>query len=507
MTDRRIRRIVIVGGGTAGWMTAAALIKILGRDYADITLIESDDIGTVGVGEATIPQIATFNRMLGLDENEFVRATQGSFKLGIEFVNWGEVGHRYFHPFGPFGVDMEGVSFHAFWLKARAAGATHPITDYSLQAVAARDNKFMRRQNVPQSPLATISYAFHFDAGLYAQFLRRYAQARGVNRQEGKIVQVPLRAEDGYIEAVVTEDGRRIDGQLFIDCSGFRGLLIEQTLHAGYEDWSHWLPCDRALAVPCESVSPLRPYTRSTAHRAGWQWRIPLQHRIGNGHVYCSAQMSEDEASSILLANLDGKPLASPRPLRFVAGRRRTFWNRNCVALGLAAGFLEPLESTSIHLVQSGIAQLLTLFPDQAFEPADMQRYNRVVAEEYERVLDFLALHYKLNRRNDSEFWRYCADMSVPERVAEKIAMFESRGRVFRENQELFNDTSWFAVMIGQGLVPRGFDPVADVLGNEENASRLAQFRSAIRASADYMPHHAAFIREHCASGAYGAQT
>lgn len=506
MTDRRIRRIVIVGGGTAGWMTAAALIKILGRDYADITLVESDDIGTVGVGEATIPQIATFNRMLGLDENEFVRATQGTFKLGIEFVNWGQVGHRYFHPFGPFGVDMEGVSFHAFWLKAKAAGAPHPITDYSLQAVASRDNKFMRRQNVPQSPLATISYAFQFDAGLYARFLRRYAEERGVKRQEGRVVRVPLRAEDGFVEAVVTEDGRRIEGQLFIDCSGFRGLLIEQTLHSGYEDWSHWLPCDRALAVPCESVSPLTPYTRSTAHTAGWQWRIPLQHRIGNGHVYCSRYMSDDEAASILLGNLDGKPLASPRPLRFVAGRRRRFWNRNCVALGLAAGFLEPLESTSIHLVQSGIAQLLTMFPDEGFEPADMQRYNRVVAEEYEQVLDFLALHYKVNRRDDSEFWRHCASMSVPDRLRAKISLFQSRGRVFRESQELFNDTSWFAVMIGQGLVPRGFDPVANVINDAENAQRLARFRGAIRASADYMPSHAAFIREHCASGAYDAQ-
>lgn len=507
MTERRIRRIVIVGGGTAGWMTAAALSKILGRDYADITLIESNAIGTVGVGEATIPQIATFNRMLGLDENEFVRATQGTFKLGIEFVNWGEMGHRYFHPFGPFAVDMEGVSFHAFWLKARAAGAPYPITDYSLQAVAAKDHKFMRRQNVPQSPLATISYAFQFDAALYARFLRRYAEERGVRRQEGRIVHVPLRAEDGFIEAVVMEDGRRIEGQLFIDCSGFRGLLIEQTLHSGYEDWSHWLPCDRALAVPCESVSPLTPYTRSTAHAAGWQWRIPLQHRIGNGHVYCSRYMSDDEAASILLANLDGRPLGDPRPLRFVAGRRRKFWSRNCVALGLAAGFLEPLESTTIHLVQSGIAQLLTMFPDEDFEPADMQRYNRVVAEEYERVLEFLTLHYKVTRREDSEFWRACASMSVPERLQEKIALFESRGRVFRENQELFNDTSWFAVMIGQGLVPRGFDPVANVISDEENGERLARFRSAVRASADYMPGHAAFIREHCASGAYPAQT
>jgi tryptophan halogenase len=507
VADNRIRRIVIVGGGTAGWMTAAALIKILGPDYADITLVESEQIGIVGVGEATIPQIATFNRMLAFDESDFVRATQGTFKLGIEFVNWGHPGNRYFHPFGPFGVDMEGISFHAFWLKARAAGASHPITDYSLQAVAARANKFMRRQNIPQSPLATISYAFHFDAGLYARFLRRYAEERGVKRQEGKIVQVPLRGEDGYVEAVVLEDGRRIEGQLFIDCSGFRGLLIEEALHTGYEDWSRWLPCDRAWAVPCESVSPLTPYTRSTAHAAGWQWRIPLQHRIGNGHVYCSQYMSDDEAAAILLQNLDGKAIADPRPLRFVTGRRRRFWNRNCVALGLASGFIEPLESTSIHLIQSGIAKLLTMFPDQGFEPADIDRYNRVVGQEFEQVLDFLALHYKVNRREDSEFWRYCANMSIPERLAEKISLFESRGRVFRENDELFNHTSWFAVMVGQGLATRGFDPVADVLDDQENAHRLGQLRAAINNCADYMPGHAAFIRDHCGSGAYAGST
>ena len=505
MSDNRIRRVVIVGGGTAGWMTAAALAKILGPNYADITVVESDAIGIVGVGEASIPQISIFNRTLALDESDFVRGTQGTFKLGIEFVNWGRQGHRYFHPFGPFGVDMEGVSFHAFWLKSLAGGASHLITDYSLQAVAARANKFMRRQNAPNSPLATITYAFHFDAGLYAKFLRRYAEQRGVKRQEGKIVQVPLRGEDGFIEAVVLEDGRRIEGELFIDCSGFRGLLIEEALHSGYEDWSHWLPCNRALAVPCESVSPLTPYTRSTAHTAGWQWRIPLQHRTGNGHVYCSEYMSDDEAAAILLKNLDGKALSSPRQLKFVTGRRRKFWNRNCVALGLASGFLEPLESTSIHLVQSGIAKLLTMFPDQGFEQADIDRFNRVTAEEYEQVLDFLVLHYKVTQRDDSEFWRYCANMSIPERLAEKIALFESRGRVFRENEELFNDTSWFAVMIGQGLVPRGFDPVANVLSDAENSKRLDQFRDAINKSSDYMPAHAAFIREHCSTGAYTA--
>ncbi|UQV19485.1 tryptophan 7-halogenase [Brevundimonas albigilva] len=482
-------------------MTAAALGKLLGPDYAEIVVVESDEIGIVGVGEATIPQIGMFNRMLGLDEDDFVRKTKGSFKLGIQFVDWGRKGQTYFHPFGPFGVDMEGVSFHAFWLRLAQAGAPHPITDYSLQAVAAEDDRFMRAVDAgPKSPLSKIAYAFHFDAGLYARFLRQFAEARGVRRQEGKIVRVDQRATDGFIEAVALESGERIEGELFIDCSGFRGLLIEQTLKAGYEDWSHWLPCDRAVAAPCESAPVLTPYTRSTARDAGWQWRIPLQHRTGNGHVYSSRYISDDEAAGVLLSNLDGRPLADPRFLRFVTGRRKQAWVKNCVALGLASGFIEPLESTSIHLIQSGVAKLLQMFPDRTFPQADIDRFNRATRLEMEQVRDFIILHYNLSERDDTTFWRHCRDMDVPETLKEKYRLFETTGRIFRENDELFNDTSWFAVMIGQGMRPKRFDPVAEVLSLDETQRRLAEVRRVMRTCADQMPPHAEFIRRNCAA-------
>ncbi len=500
-TDHRIRKIVIVGGGTAGWMTAAAMARLLGRDFADITLVESDDIGIVGVGEATIPQIGIYNRMLGLDEDEFVRKTQGSFKLGIQFVDWGRKGHTYFHPFGPFGVDMEGVSFHAYWQRLHLAGDPHRLEDYSLQAVAAAQNRFMRAIDAGKSPLSKIAYAFHFDAGLYARFLRGFAEERGVVRREGKIVDVEQRGEDGFIQAVKLESGERIEGELFIDCSGFRGLLIEQTLKTGYEDWTRWLPCDRAAAVPCESVPDFTPYTRSTARDAGWQWRIPLQHRIGNGYVYSSNHITDEQAAETLLANLDGKPLADPRFLRFVTGRRKQAWVRNVVAIGLSSGFIEPLESTSIHLIQSGVAKLMQMFPDKRFEPADRERFNRMTRLEMEQVRDFIILHYHLTERDDTPFWDRCRTMDVPDSLKEKYRLFEGYGRIFRENDELFNDTSWMAVMVGQGLTARGYDPVADVLDLDETRARLAEIRRVMRTSADYMPLQTDFIRDNCAAG------
>ena len=500
LNPNRIRKIVIVGGGTAGWMTAAAMAKLLGRDYGDITLVESDDIGIVGVGEATIPQIGIYNRMLGLDEDQFIRKTQGSFKLGIQFVDWGKKGHTYFHPFGPFGVDMEGVSFHAYWQRLHLAGDPHRLEDYSLQAVAAAQNRFMRAIDAGRSPLSKIAYAFHFDAGLYARFLRGFAEERGVVRREGKIVDVEQRAEDGFIQAVKLESGERIEGELFIDCSGFRGLLIEQTLKTGYEDWTHWLPCDRAAAVPCES-SEFTPYTRSTAREAGWQWRIPLQHRTGNGYVYSSNHISDDQAAETLLSNLDGKPLADPRFLRFVTGRRKQAWVKNVVAIGLSSGFIEPLESTSIHLIQSGIAKLMQMFPDKRFEPADRERFNRMTQVETEQVRDFIILHYHLTERDDTPFWDRCRTMDVPDSLKEKYRLFEGYGRIFRENDELFNDTSWMAVMVGQGLKARGYDPVADVLTLDETRARLEEIRRVMRTSADYMPLQTEFIRNNCAAG------
>ena len=500
MQSGNIRSIVIVGGGTAGWMTAAAFARFLKNDYCTITLIESEEIGTVGVGESTIPQIRIFNRMLALDEDEFVSKTQATFKLGIEFRDWRRIGHSYVHPFGPFGLDMEGLSFHAFFLKLHLRDEAPDFEDYSLQALAGRAEKFMRPINAGNSPLSQIAYAFQFDAALYAKFLRGYAEARGVVRREGKIVKVNRRGEDGFIDSVTMADGEDVAGDLFVDCSGFRGLLIEQTLNAGYDDWSHWLPCDRALAVPCESGPSFAPMTRASARPAGWQWRIPLQHRVGNGHVYCSRYMSDDEATAILLSSLEGPALAEPRPLRFIAGRRKKSWVKNCVALGLAAGFMEPLESQSIHLVQSGIANFMAMFPDRGFEQAEIDRYNRVTRFEWERIRDFLVLHYNATEREDSAFWNYCRTMSIPDYLADKIALFKSRGRIFRENLELFNDTSWFAVMMGQGIQPSGYDPLVDVFSPEEVRTRLASIRSTIATSVETMGQHRDFIARNCAA-------
>jgi tryptophan halogenase len=481
-------------------MTAAALAKVLGRDYASITLVESDEIGIVGVGEATIPQIGTFNRMLGLDENDFVRRTKGSFKLGIEFVDWTRLGHRYFHPFGCYGVDMEGVSFHAFWQRLQQAGVAADVADYSLMASAAKQNKFLRPFDAGNSPLSKIAYAFHFDAGLYSLFLRNLAEGNGVIRREGKIVEVNQRAEDGFIESVKLEDGGVVGGELFIDCSGFRGLLIAQTLGVNFVDWSAWLPCDRAIVAPCAGVEEITPYTRSTARVAGWQWRIPLQHRIGNGYVHCSEFVSEDEATATLLGNLDGEALAEPRTIRFTTGHRERYWHKNCVAIGLSSGFMEPLESTSIWMIQTGIARLLSNFPDRSFTQANIDRYNRVIIEETEYIRDFLILHYHANERNDTAFWDYCRNMRIPARLEEKMRIYKHNGRTFRENDELFNDTSWFAVMTGQCGAPDNYDPVADLLTFDETRRRLEQVRTATANSADYMPGHREFIDEHCAA-------
>ncbi len=498
--NHRLRRIVIVGGGTAGWMTAAALGRFLKDGYTQVTLVESEAIGTVGVGESTIPQINIFNRMLGLDENDFVRKTKATFKLAIEFRDWKAIGHTYHHPFGPYGLDMEGVSFHAYWLKLHALGLDDDLGAYSLQTVGAREDKFMRPNGQPNSPLGQIAYAFQFDAGLYAKFLREYAEARGVVRQEGKIASVQQDALNGHVTSVTLESGQVIEGDLFVDCSGFRGLLIEQTLKAGYEDWSNWLLNDRAVAMPCTLGGSTAPVTRATARPHGWQWRIPLQHRLGNGYAFSSAHVSEDEATAFLLKNLDGEPLADPNLLRFTAGRRKKSWDKNVVSIGLSAGFMEPLESQSIHLIQVGISRLLAHFPDRRFFQAEIDRYNRTMAFEYEKIRDFLILHYKATERNDTPYWDYLREMPIPDYLADKINLFKGSGRIFRENEELFNDTSWFAVFVGQGILPQSYDPMADSMDPKLFRERMDEIRTVIARSAEVMPGHMAFIRENCAS-------
>jgi tryptophan 7-halogenase len=500
--NKAIREIIIVGGGTAGWMAAAAFGRFLNNGNRKITVVESDEIGTVGVGEATIPAIQNFNRMLDIPENEFLRETQGTFKLGIEFVNWGQLGDRYFHPFGTYGQDLHGINFHQLYLRERARGNTHPIADYSMSTVAAQMGRFARPSASARSAAAEIGYAFHFDASLYARYLRRYAEAHGVVRQEGKIVKVHRRESDGFVESVELAGGKALSGELFIDCSGFRGLLIGETLGVGYEDWSHWLPMDRAIAVPSANVGPPDPYTRSTARAAGWQWRIPLQHRTGNGHVYSSQYLSDDEAEATLMANLEGEALAAPRRLRFTTGMRDKCWSHNVVALGLSGGFLEPLESTSIHLIQNGIARLFALFPDNCFSPLERDEYNRGMHDTYVDIRDFIILHYKATQRDDTAFWRYVRDMEIPEPLQHKMDLFKTRARVFRDNAELFTMPSWVAVMLGQNIWPDAWDTLADALDEQRVSEALTKMRASYADAAASLPTQEEFLRQ---SGAWAA--
>jgi tryptophan 7-halogenase len=501
MPDRQLRNIVVVGGGTAGWMAAAGLAKVLGPQTS-IRLIESEEIGIVGVGEATVPHLKIFNNILEIDEIEFIRNVQGTFKLGIQFNDWARPGDSYVHGFGTIGHDYGWLPFHQYWLKLFKSGKAEDIGAYSLNTAAAPLGKFMASaSDVPaNSPLANIAYAYHFDAGRYARYLRGYAEKRGVRRTEGRIVDTLLRAEDGFVDAVVMESGEKIGADLFIDCSGFRGLLIEQALHTGYDDWTHWLPCDRAMAVPSEKVGPPTPYTRSTARPAGWQWRIPLQHRTGNGYVYSSNHVSDDEAAATLLANLDGKPLADPRPLRFTTGARRKFWNRNVVAVGLASGFMEPLESTSIYLIQSGILRLINLLPERDLSDVVIDRYNEQARFEFERIRDFLILHYCATERDDTPFWNYCRTMSIPDRLAHVIDLFRDSGRFYRDAEEMFAVTSWVQVMLGQRIDPRRWHPLVDQMPDAQLADFVGGIRKVIATCVDAMPSHEKFIARFCAA-------
>lgn len=499
-----LRRIVIVGGGSAGWMTAAALSSLLGPQNVAITLVESDAIGTVGVGEATIPDILNFNQMLGVSEAEFMAATQATFKLGIEFVDWGAKGDRYIHPFGQHGVDMQGIDFHQYWLRARAEGAAEPIETYSLSAMAAQAGRFALPDPNPRSVLSQLRYAYHFDATLYARFLRRYAEARGVVRVEG-IVGTFDRTADGAIGALTLADGQRVEGDFFFDCTGFRALLTSGTLDVGFVDWSHWLPCDTALAVPSEHAGPPVPYTRATARDAGWQWRIPTQRRVGNGHIFSSAFMREAEATAILLANLDAPALADPRRIRFKAGCREAFWTGNCIAIGLAAGFLEPLESTSIYLIQEGISRFISLFPRGDIPDILRTEYNRHMRTEFEQVRDFIILHYAATTRDDTPFWNYCRTMTLPDTLLHKIELFRQTGRVFRYNDELFARPSWVAVMLGQGILPAAGDPIVATLPAGDVSRSLSSMREAMAGAVARMPAHDAFLRRYCPAGEIAA--
>jgi tryptophan halogenase len=492
-------KIVIVGGGTAGWMSAATLAQACKGRVADIELIESEEIGTVGVGEATVPPIQVFNHYLDLDIRDFIQKTYATFKLGIEFKDWTRLGHRYFHQFGPIGMELHGgVAFHHFWLKMRQMGEDFPLEDFSPNAVAAWQGRFTMAKGNENNPLA---YAYHFDAGLYAQYLRGYAEKRGVKRHEGKIVSVQQHPETGFVTGLTLADGREVKGDFFVDCSGFRGLLIEETLKTGYEEWGHWLPCDRAVAVPCAGTGDLEPYTRSTAREAGWQWRIPLQHRTGNGYVYSSHHISEEKAADTLLANLDGKALADPRFLRFTTGRRKKTWNKNVVAIGLSAGFIEPLESTSIHLIQTSLFRLLGQLPLPDFDPTTEEEFNRLCRIEMEHVRDFVILHYHAVERDDSDLWNHVRTMKLPEGLQHRIDLFRNRGRVARFNEQfLFVEANWVPVMLGQNIIPQQVDPLVDCVDWSETRRILHNIRDVCRERVMQMPAQKEFIARNCAS-------
>ena len=492
MSSKNITNVVIVGGGTAGWISASLLAKVLGK-VVNITLVESEQIGTVGVGEATIPPILNFNAALGIDEKTFLQKTNGSIKLGIEFENWREIGHSYMHAFGNIGKDFPFCTFHNFWLKAKKQGHESDFWDFSLNYQAAKQNKFTHLNKIEGTNLAGLAYAYHFDASLYAQLLREYSENLGVKRIEGKVAQV-VQHNNGFIDKLELEDGTEVLGDLFLDCTGMHALLIEKTLNTGFEDWSHWLPCDRAIAVQCEGVEPVTPYTKSIAHESGWQWRIPLQHRIGNGIVYSSKYCSDEDAKQTLLNNLDGKPLTEPRVIKFRTGRRLKQWNKNVVSIGLSSGFLEPLESTSIHLIQSAITRLIKCFPHQGINTADAIEFNRQSQEEVERIRDFIILHYKQTERTDSRFWRDCQSMDIPETLKQKMDLFKETGKVFRQQDDLFTEIAWVQVLLGQGVMPNDVHPLVSSLSEQQLNELFTNLKTIVDKSVEKLPTHDAFL-------------
>ncbi len=491
MTNPTIRRIVIAGGGTAGWMAAAAIARTLGS-VAETTLVESDAIGTIGVGESTIPPILAYNRILGINEAAFMRETQATFKLGIAFENWKDIGSRYFHSFGGTGKDHWSAGFQHFWLHGLTKGHWDRYDDYCLELKAAEAGKFAHL------PDERMNYAYQFDSSLYASFLRRMAEADGTRRIEGRIAQVELDGETGDIAALQLESGQRIEGDLFIDCTGFRALLIEGALHTDFDDWTHWLPCDSAIAVQTASVQPPVPYTRAIAHDAGWQWRIPLQHRQGNGIVYCSRYLDRDTALERLLGSIEGEQLTQPNFIRFTAGARRRQWHRNCIAVGLSGGFMEPLESTSIHLIQRAVLRILRMLPAGRPSQRDIAEFNEQQHTDMLQIRDFLTLHYKATERNDSPFWRQCAAMPIPDSLEHKIELFRETGRVFRKNEELFAENSWVQVMMGQGIMPQTYHPVATKLRDDELDHLLSTLRDGVQTMVNGLPAHHDYVARYC---------
>lgn len=494
-----ISSVVIVGGGTAGWMAAISLARMARAEPLHITLIESSRIGTVGVGEATIPGIVHFNHQVGLEEIAFIKATQASFKLGIQFENWYQQDSRFFHPFSDFGLPIDQVAFHHYLNRLALAGYPVNFEDYSFASALARQDKFAQPHPQPSSPLADFNYAYHFDASLYAAYLKKHAMAAGVKHLDAEISQVVLHPTSGFIDQLVLDNGETLNAELFIDCSGFRSLLLGEALGVGYQSWQQWLLCDAAQAVQTVRTGPILPYTRSIAMDAGWQWRIPLQHRMGNGHIYASAFCSDESARQTLLDTVEGEVLNSPRKLSFTPGRRDVIWHKNCFALGLASGFLEPLESTSISLVQTAIAKLQAFFPDQDFAPAAIAEVNRLHNTELENIRDFLILHYKLTDRRDSEFWRYCAAMQVPDSLQHKMDLYRERGHLVQYDQESFKGASWLAMYNGYRFQAQGYDPRAGQVPLDLMQQRLTQLKQSIQQAAGSAVSHQDFISKHCA--------
>ena len=490
--------VVVVGGGTAGWMTAAALVKLLPR-RCNVHLVESEAIGIVGVGEATLPHIRAFNERLGIPEPDFMARTRATFKLGIEFRHWGQEGDSYIHPFGTFGYGGGEVDFHQYWLRMRHEGVPVPeLEQFSMGATIARMNRFQLPEGDPRSIASTFGYAYQFDATLFAPYLRALAEGLGARRTEGKVVAVNRNGTSGDIESLTMENGETIAGDLFVDCSGFFSLLIGKALEEPFQDWSHWLPCDRAVAMPCRTKTEVTPYTSAIAMDAGWRWRIPLQHRTGNGYVYSSQFTSDEEATEALVGAVEGEPIADPRILKFRAGRRERSWVHNCISVGLSSGFLEPLESTSIYLIQAAITALVELFPEREISPLDRDEFNRLIDLEYDRIRDFLILHYHATRRDGLPFWDYVRNMEIPDTLAEKLDLFRRRGRVVKYREGVFLDASWIAVYLGQGVVPEGHDFRADAPSAQSVARGMEVLRAEIRDTVGRMPAHLDHLNRYC---------